>query len=270
MSYKNFERLKILSMFQESRLQLLAIIICLQSLSAVSFAESKEVKTRKGAVSKAQGFSFSAGLLSTSNSQRRGALLYDDYIAFPLIGINYSDWLSLGRGGVNIYKEFEWGKLTFTPSYFDDQVPFFEGRQEEFRKSRVISVEAQFQAEIKLPRRTKLTTMYAKEIKNHQGNFFEVSVMTPLVMSFPLLTVGAGFGFGDKKHNSYLFGSGAVSGFTHQELKLGLFLPFLPKKGVLIFNYSFTKNVQRENRNSTYTRSNDNLNNLRLLLVWKL
>ncbi len=250
-----------LSMFLEIRKYFVIFIII---LSANTYAKEplSDNKIKK--------WSFGAGLFYTSLSQRRGALLYDDPIAFPLFSIKYDDWLSLARGGVEIYKKYEWGKLSFSPSYFDDQIPFFEDEQEEFRKARVISIEAQFKAEINLRRKTKVSMMYAKEIKNHQGNFFEASIMTPLTMRFPLFKVGGGFGVGDKKHNTYLFGSNGVSGLSYHELKASLFIPFLPRKGIMIMNYSITKSSQSENRSSNFVREKDKLDNLSLLFIWPL
>lgn len=206
-----------------------------------------------------------------SQTIHRGALIWSEPSIFPIFGVEYSDWFRI-RGGPQIYQTYGNLEIGIGPRFFSDNEPLIplSSKNEDFRNSRKTSIEINPSLSLKLPYKVQASIEYAKGVKAHFGNYGKTSMLVPLIPGFPFLKIGFSLGFGDKKHNRYLFGEGAKSGRVHDDFVLSGFFPFLPWNGVLITSFTRSWISQRKNRDLEHTRSEDKAQSFLLMVKWPL
>lgn len=216
----------------------------------------------------------SLGAFYTNQLVYRGALIWDAPVAIVAPSFVFYDMVSVGEGGgISLFKVFdEKHKVSLGYSYFDDDIPGgpalkLEGREKDFKNTRKATQGLNIKYFYSYSRKFKLDLAYHKDLRQNIGNYAHIKVASSIT---PFFRYGAGMGTGDARNNRYVFGEEAVGGVGHVDVHGGLFLPFLPKQGVLMVNFTYSEVVQDENVKSEFIQGNRVNRTLATIAVWRL
>ncbi len=104
------------------------------------------------------------------------------------------------------------------------------------------------------------------ELHRHRGFFYQLGFTAPL---YRFISLETRIGTATASHNEYIYGEGASSGFTHQDLNLSYFYPkLLGARFLLQLQQSWI--LQTANRQADRVRGNGDQIVLRCGLIWEL
>lgn len=214
----------------------------------------------------------SAAAAYTQRRIYRGALIWDAPIMAVGPGLVLYNTVSLGQGGLSIFKNFNKQhtvRLGF--SYFDDNEPSgpvlkLRDSEEDFKNQRRSTFGTYLKYDFKYKQFISTSISYHQDLKRHYGNYFYGSVATSII---PFFSFGTGLGYGSADSNKYTYGPEGKDGFTHFEYFGRAFFPFLPGKGVLSIIGSVSHIILDENKHADYIRGNSRNNNLSIVASWR-
>lgn len=215
----------------------------------------------------------SLGAFYSDKRVYRGALIWEAPVAIVAPSFIINDFLSIGQGGgISVFKSFgESQKVTLGYSYFDDNEPNgpvieLGEAEEDFKNKRKPTQGAFLRYDYKRRGVFSLGLEYHKDWMRHSGNYVYIRLGSTIT---PFFRYGIGAGIGDARHNRYVYGESGEGGVAHQDIHLGLFLPFLPWRGVLMMNWTRTQISQRENINAEFIRGKEINRAFSVIAVWR-
>ena len=184
-------------------------------------------------------FSLALGAKVKSRLEQRGARTYDGVQLQPIVYAGFFDERIQIFGTSLEFLDFLGTRMlrgrTKLSSVSDD--PFLKlAGPVDVRSSRPSTIEWMSRLELFLPSfdspRVQLDLAYAKELKEHRGDYLELTARLTLARWFlerekPLVEpqLFATFGFGDSRHNAFWYGAGAGAGASHVEYGLAVVSP---------------------------------------------
>ncbi len=139
----------------------------------------------------------------------------------------------------------------------------------DYRAKRSDSIEGTLQYQYSFGFRNSyfLRFFYAKELNRHFGNYGELSFRMPV---YKFLSLTSLVGYGDIKHNQYVYGPTAVSGLTHTQADLNYMIRDFTWCDLAFLNLSSSWVSQKENRNGFFVRGRHNQTALSVRTLWFL
>lgn len=106
-----------------------------------------------------------------------------------------------------------------------------------------------------------------KEVARHYGYYLYARISQPVL---PLIRLFFGRGYGDNRHNKYVYGDNAQSGFNHYDLGLSFFLPFWLKDNFLVTaNFLYSKIDSGNLKSLEHIRGNNENNSFRFIAIYR-
>jgi hypothetical protein len=156
-------------------------------------------------------------------------------------------------------------------SYIDDNKPYFDSsnHKEDYRNQRPSSLELSttFRYHFGPQNSFYVGLNYFKEVKNHLGQFVELTAGLPLL---PYSSLHIKSGRGDKLANQYIYGPSASSGEGFRSILLSFQIPHVSWDGMIEAHVERFWVVQAKNRNAEYIKGKYINDTLSLMFVWKL
>lgn len=243
------------------------LILLLPIILNANTAPTKQTRPKKD-------FQFSVASFFSSKIVYRGALIWNSPVMGVGPGLTIYDTITLGRGGLSLKKVFGEHKLQFGSEMFRDRPGFplikLKNKDLDYKNTREATWGLYLSHEYKKKfdkKFIKFKSSFHKDLNEHDGNYFNFDVSTSLI---PLISFGLAGGFGDLKHNQYVYGSGAVDGLAHIDYRVGVFIPFLPLGGIMIMNYTRSQIALEENVQSSFIRGKKNNSKYSVVAIWSL
>ncbi len=194
--------------------------------------------TTKAAVFEKRHFGIAAGLQASSLLYKRGIITYKGYQVFPIYSVQLFNPNLLIAGSAIYLKTPLIGENFFIRTRLNfgatPDKPLYEtDEDEDERVERDTTNELDIYVEKHYANGSFLRGQISKDLKAHNGYYYEMFARVSLInfdkVSEPaLLNVGlfASAGYGDEKHNEYLYGIGAnKSGLNNLEYGLSITSP---------------------------------------------
>src|SRR5690606_35388773 len=130
--------------------------------------------------------------------------------------INYKNKFLLGNGGIS-YQFLNTEKSTFALSYGqfnDDKARFallnYLGKfEEDYKNERKATTQMTLSYLYRPSRGTRLNLQWEKDLNAHHQNYYQISLSKSIL---PLTSLDLTYGYGDQKHNKFMYGDSAQSG----------------------------------------------------------
>lgn len=213
-------------------------------------------------------------VLFSNKRVEKGALIWDTPFLITAAAINYKNKFLLGNGGIS-YQFLNTEKSTFALSYGqfnDDKARFallnYLGKfEEDYKNERKATTQMTLSYLYRPSRATRINLQWEKDLNAHHQNYYQISLSKSIL---PLISLDLTYGYGDQKHNKFMYGDSAQSGPTHLDYGLGVMLPFLPWKGIMRIMYSQSQILQKSAVNGFYIRGEAKQDRLMAIAFWVL
>jgi len=203
----------------------------------------------------------------------RGALIWDAPIMAAGPSFVFYDKVSLGQGGLSVFKKFaHFHTATLGATFFNDNQPNgpilkLKNRASDFKNQRGSTYGVYLKHDFKFKRYMATSLTYFLDLRRNHGNYANARISTSMI---PFLTVGAGLGWGDLNNNKYVYGPEAMSGLGHIDGFVSAMLPGLPWHGRLSLNYSLSQIAKITNQQADYIRGNDLNSFVSFAAMWNI
>lgn len=226
----------------------------------------------------ASDFKLIPTLVFSSNRSFRGAIIWPSPILGVFPGFSYKNIVQTGPGGLT-FELYSMDELKFYAAvgYFDDNKPSgplmrFGKHKSDHRNTRDGTIETTLGFNYKRPRSVNFTFHYIQNYlkKNHQfAHYLQANISHPTLV-IPFTSLGLGMDYHEKRSAQYSYGPSALRGLGHIEGKISIFLPFLPKGGVLIADYTYSKITNHKNKNAYFVQGQFEFSKISLVSIWSI
>jgi hypothetical protein len=212
----------------------------------------------------------SAVVLARNIQVYRGALINQNPLFFPAIGLELFDCIRFAGPRLEYFKDRDRYRFNMGVNYFDNDPPGFSklpSDSELFRFKRGQAFEVYSNLSYSFEDRSRLYVELSKELHHHFGEYLYAEYTHPVL---PLTSIGMGLGSGDANSAHFIYGEGAKGGLLHQDFILQLFIPFLFADGRMFLRLSRPHILHARNRNASYILPTDRPYVVNILAIWPL
>lgn len=241
------------------------LLTCLLLIAQQAMAQTRQRES--------SAFQMNLGVVYSGNISYRGALVWDAPIAVIGPSFVFFDAISLGAGGLSVFKRFgDYHKLAIGLNTFNDDEPNFpairlKSSSEDYKNQRAETFGTYLKYDFRVRQFVAISLSYQKDLKRHEGNIIGARVSTSII---PFVTVGLDGDYADGKANRYAYGLEAISGVGHLTKFVSIMLPILPWQGRLITSFNHSKILKNTNAQADYVRGDQTNSNLSFIANWRL